>query len=156
METKTTIREYIRFTFIVLFIVLPIRFWIAQPFIVSGASMVPTFENGDYLIIDELSYHLRTPQKGEVIIFRYPLDPSKFFIKRIIGVPGDTVEINGGKILLKDNEYYVLGDNRNNSLDSRIWGTLDRNLIVGRALVRLWPITDMSLLPGQDAENYDQ
>lgn len=149
MERKTTIWEYVKFTIIVLLITIPIRLWIAQPFIVSGASMEPTFDNGDYLIVDELSYFFRKPEKGEVIIFRYPLNPSKFFIKRIAGVPGEMVKINGDKITLAENEYFVLGDNRSASSDSRVWGALPENLVVGRALIRLWPITKIEILPGQ-------
>lgn len=147
---KNSIWEFIKFTVIAILIVVPIRLWIAQPFIVSGASMEPTFDNGDYLIVDELSYNLlHKPQKGEVIVFRYPLDPSKFFIKRIAGLPGETMEINGRKIILAENEYFVLGDNKSASSDSRIWGPVPENLIVGRTLIRLWPVTKLELMPGQ-------
>ena len=92
--------EFIKFTLIAILIIVPFRLWVAQPFIVSGASMEPAFENGDYLIVDELSYHFRSPEKGEVIIFRYPLNPSKFFIKRIAGTPGETIDSNGNIIIL--------------------------------------------------------
>ena len=115
--------------------------------------MLPTFENGDYLIVDELTYHFREPEHGEVIIFKYPKDTSKFFIKRIIGVPGDTVD---GKTLGKD-AYFVEGDNRNASSDSRIWGALPRGLIIGRPLLRLLPLNEISGLPGaseSDRANY--
>src|SRR3989344_5658496 len=132
--------EIVRFAVITLLIVVPIRAYVAQPFIVSGVSMVPSFENGEYLIIDELSYLLRTPKRGEVIIFRYPRDPSKFFIKRVVGLPGETVTIRNGEIHIKNGQtetvwnypaiptdpaggngiyllgpgqYFVLGDNRN-------------------------------------------
>src|SRR5438105_1933429 len=79
--------EIFKFTLIALVIVLPIRFFIAQPFIVQGASMDPTFETGEYLIVDQLSYHLGNPERGQVIIFKYPKDESKYFIKRVIGLP---------------------------------------------------------------------
>ncbi len=151
MEEKkeNSLWDFIKFTIIALLIIFPIRLWIAQPFIVSGASMEPTFNNGDYLIIDELSYHFRKPEKGEVIIFRYPLDPSKFFIKRIIGLPGETIEINSSKITLGPNEYFVEGDNQSASSDSRIWGAVPENLVIGRAFVRLWPINKLAILPGK-------
>lgn len=151
MEEKkeNSLWDFIKFTIIALLIIFPIRLWIAQPFIVSGASMEPTFNNGDYLIIDELSYHFRKPEKGEVIVFRYPLDPSKFFIKRVIGLPGETIKINSSKITLGPNEYFVEGDNRPASSDSRIWGAVPENLVVGRAFVRLWPINKLSILPGE-------
>ena len=167
--------EIVRFAVITLLIVVPIRAYVAQPFIVSGVSMVPSFENGEYLIIDELSYLLRSPKRGEVIVFRYPRDPSKFFIKRVIGLPGETVISNeatlsvltaeGKSIALEEpyiannafgpfekklgnNEYFVMGDNRKASLDSCFFGPVDRKCIVGRALVRLLPPTKISVFPG--------
>ena len=112
--------------------------------------MEPTFEGGDYLIVDELSYHIRKPEKNEVIIFRYPLDPSKYFIKRVEGLPGEKITINDKEITLEENNYYVLGDNRTASSDSRIWGPVKEDLIVGRALVRLWPFNKIGVLPGQN------
>jgi signal peptidase I len=163
---KQSLWEFVRFAFIAALIVVPIRLWIAQPFIVSGASMSPNFEHGEYLIVDEFSYHFRPPERGEVIIFRYPRDPSKFFIKRVIGLPNEKIEIRGKEIYvfnaefpkgmllqeaylnteaetaelyvtLGENEYYVLGDNRKMSSDSRIWGPLEEKLIIGRAWIRL-------------------
>jgi len=170
------IKETIRFVVITIIIVVPFRLFIAQPFIVSGDSMVPTFHNGEYLIVDELSYYLREPSRGEVIIFRYPKEPSKFFIKRVIGLPGETVtitnghieitEVNGTRITLSEpyvkaevlsdmntilaaDEYFVMGDNRNASSDSRFWGPVPQQLLVGRAFARLLPITEARVLPGQ-------
>ena len=168
--------ELIKFAFIAVVIVLPIRLFIAQPFIVSGASMDPTFQNGEYLIVDEISYRFTEPERGDVIIFRYPENPSKFFIKRIIGLPGETISINQSKVTisnnehpqgfvldesylsvetrgsefttLSDSEYFVLGDNRPASSDSRIWGPLEEDLIIGQALFRLFPVTHASILPG--------
>jgi len=165
---KQSLWEFVKFALIAALIVIPVRMWVAQPFIVSGSSMSPNFENGEYLIVDEFSYHFREPQRGEIIIFRYPQNPSKFFIKRIIGLPEEKLEIKGDAIyvfneefpdgmLLKENylpqktqtahltaelgegDYFVLGDNRSMSSDSRIWGELPRELITGRAWIRLWP-----------------
>jgi len=177
--------DIITFSIIAILIVAPIRLFIAQPFIVSGASMEPTFKTGEYLIIDQLSYSFDAPKRGEVIIFRYPNEPSKFFIKRVIGLPNETVELHGKEIVIKnsehpsgiildepyleegnrnvtnmtttlrDNEYFVLGDNRRASSDSRIWGPLAEDFIVGRAFVRLFPITESSLLPGDYSESSD-
>jgi signal peptidase I len=168
--------ELVRFTIIVLLFVIPIRIFIAQPFIVNGQSMMPTFENGDYLIVDEISYRTKEPKRGEVIIFRLPSDHKRFLIKRVIGLPEETIVINGKKVTihkkngeiiqleedyingnfssygtweLKENEYFVMGDNRNNSSDSRSWGLLDRNLIVGKTFLRLFPFKHFSLKPGQ-------
>src|SRR3989344_3656859 len=133
------VREFITYFVIALAITLPIKLYVAQPFVVSGESMVPTFENGEYLIVDELSYHFREPARGEVIIFRYPKDHSKFFIKRVIGLPNEVLEIGDSGIFvthgderekidesyllsqpilprdkasLESNEYFVMGDNR--------------------------------------------
>jgi len=168
--------ETLRFTFIAALIILPIRFFVAQPFVVSGDSMVPTFEDGEYLIVDEISYRFQKPARGDVVIFRYPRDRKKFFIKRIIGLPGETVAMVNDRILitaqsgatkeldepytrqkrddrltvkLKDGEYFVLGDNRAASSDSRVWGTLPAGNIVGRPIVRLFPISRLDLLPGR-------
>lgn len=165
-KKESSLWEFIKVVVISVAIVLPIRAYIAQPFIVSGASMEPNFYDSEYLIIDELTYAFRKPERGEVVVFRYPLNPSEFFIKRIIGLPGDAVEIKNGKILINDkvfpetyisaeleketmpnltakldeNDYFVLGDNRLKSSDSRFWGALPKDKIMGRALLRLWPV----------------
>ncbi|MEK7081756.1 MAG: signal peptidase I [Patescibacteria group bacterium] len=175
-EKENFWRETVKFAVIALAIVLPFRYLIAQPFIVSGESMVPTFANGEYLIVDEMTYRfVHNPERGDVVIFKYPYDRSKYFIKRIIGLPGETVELSGGQVLvktssstiviqepyissatsdeltvtLKDGQYFVLGDNRPESSDSRIWGPLDRKFITGRAFARLLPIGRLALFPGQ-------
>lgn len=173
-KLKQALWETIKFAVVTLAIVLPIRAYVAQPFIVSGNSMYPTFKNNEYLIIDELSYHLREPKRGEVIVFRFPKDPKTFFIKRVIGLPGETVSIRDGAVsVIKDGEtvtldeeylttsfqgntvmelgageYFVMGDNRSASLDSRSWGALPRDLVTGRVLVRLYPPDRAALLPG--------
>lgn len=183
--------ETFRFLLIALAIVIPIRFFIAQPFIVSGASMDPTFKDKQYLIVDELSYNIGDPTRGDVAIFKYPKNPKQYFIKRVIGLPGETVLINSdGKVSIKNkdgnivltlkepyvahekngvaerslkaDEYFMMGDNRAGSFDSRAWGPVPRELIVGKAFLRLFPyvlqIKDVSdlknidvldILPGQ-------
>lgn len=172
------IGEIVRFSLIAIFIVLPIRLFVAQPFIVSGASMETTFSTGEYLIVDQLTYHFEEPERNEVIVFRYPKDPSKFFIKRIIGIPGDTINISGSEVTitnaeypngvvldepyvadmrpnstitetLKEGEYFVMGDNRNASSDSRSWGVLKRDNIIGRAFLRLFPLGELGVFPGK-------
>lgn len=156
METEekkqNAVWEFIKFVFISVVIVVLFRTFVAQPFIVNGASMQPTFENGDYLIVDELTYRLREPKKGEVVVFRFPLEPSKFFIKRIIGIPGEKVDINGKEVTLNNDEYFVMGDNRAKSFDSRRWGALKKDLLVGRAFLRLWPFNNIEIMPGMDEE----
>jgi signal peptidase I len=175
-NNKENLWELVRFAVIVIAIVIPIRIFIAQPFIVSGSSMYPTFNNGDYLIVDEISYRFKNPERFDVIIFRYPDNNKKYLIKRVIGLPNETIDIKGnivtminkeypnGLILeqpyvkniskdnqrleLKENEYFVLGDNRSASSDSRYWGAVTKNLIIGKALLRLLPINSIDLLPG--------
>ncbi len=151
-------------------IVLPIRYFLIQPFNVKGASMEPTFYDNEYLVIDELSYRFRAPERGEVIVFRYPVDPSQFFIKRIIGLPGETVQVSSGrvtlynadhpngfildepylhgvqtqgdeKVTLGSGEYFVLGDNRGASMDSRVFGPIKKSDIIGRVWVRGLPLS---------------
>mgnify|MGYP001590189744 CR=1 FL=1 len=168
--------ELMRFAFIALIIVVPIRAFVAEPFIVSGNSMEPTFTNGDYLIIDKISYELGNPKRDDVVVFRYSGDTTKFFIKRVIGLPNETVDIKGNDvtitnsehpesfkldqsfvknisnndehIVLKSDEYFVMGDNRSASSDSRAWGPVKRKLFTGRAFLRLLPINKINLLPG--------
>src|SRR3989338_10833065 len=91
-------KELIKIVFISLAIVIPFRFYIAQPFIVDGASIDPTFETGNYLIVDEISYRFKTPERGSILIFKYPKDPRKSFIKRIIGLPEETVSLSAGLV----------------------------------------------------------
>ncbi|MFA6256745.1 MAG: signal peptidase I [Candidatus Paceibacterota bacterium] len=172
--------ELLRFAFLALLIVVPIRAFVAEPFIVSGSSMFPTFENGDYLIVDKISYRLGAPERYDVVVFRYPADPSKFFIKRIIGLPNETVDIDGSTVTiknndhknglvlnqpfvknksnsethfeLKDNEYFVMGDNRGASSDSRYWGAVKKELLTGKAFIRLLPFDKINILPGDYKE----
>ena len=170
--------EVIKMVVISLAIIVPIRYYLIQPFFVKGASMEESFHNGDYVLIYELSYRFRDPQRGEVIVFRFPQDPSQFFIKRIIALPGETVQIRNNEIIIinkehprgfildesgylekgqrttgdfktnvDDNEYFVLGDNRLHSSDSRIWGPVNRNLISGRVFFRAWPLKDIDAFP---------
>ena len=173
--------DLIKFAVIALAIVIPVRMFIAQPFVVNGDSMFPTFHNKEYLIVDEISYIVRNPARGEVTIFRYPNDPSRFFIKRIIGMPNETIEIKNGvvKIINKENpdgfileepylnekftttetfttgndQYFVMGDNRNRSSDSRSWGVLPKKFMIGRAYLRLLPVGNLDYLPGAITTN---
>ncbi len=169
--------EIVQYTLIALAIVIPFRLYIAQPFIVSGASMTPTILPRDYLVIDVLSTSLREPKRGDVIIFRYPFDTSIYFVKRVIGLPGETVKIEDGVVhivypdgtqdtldepyvfdrykthesnttKLDAGEYFVLGDNRSGSSDSRVWGPLQEKFIIGHALLRLYPFELFTYQPG--------
>lgn len=168
--------ETIRVVIVSLIIIFIVRSFVIQPFFVKGSSMEPNFEDGDYLIVNEIGYRFEEPKRGEVIIFRYPNDPSEFFIKRVIGLPGETVEVKNGSVKiynaqhpngfkldesgylantvvtsgsisqkLGQDEYYVLGDNRTASSDSRRWGVLAKHYIVGKAWVRAWPFNDFQV-----------
>jgi signal peptidase I len=149
--------------------VVAIRYFLVQPFLVSGGSMETTFSNGDYLLIDQLTYRFREPERGEVVVFRN--DDGTYFIKRVIGLPGDTVVVADGRVrvsssdspegvvleepylspdvttsgtadvTLGEDEYFVMGDNRPYSYDSRSWGALGGDEIIGIVRLRLWPIT---------------
>lgn len=169
--------EILRFSLIALVIVLPIRLFVAQPFIVSGASMEETFQSGEYLIVDQISYQFQSPERGDVVIFRYPRDPSTFFIKRVIGIPGDTISIANSEVRISNDEfpngflldetyirsmsqtisltekletgeYFVMGDNRDQSSDSRTWGKLEEDKIIGKAFLRLFPPQSFQYKPG--------
>jgi signal peptidase I len=162
--------EMVQVLAVSLAIIIPVRWFLIQPFYVQGASMEPNFFDHEYLIIDELTYRLDDPSRGDVVVFHYPNDPKQFFIKRVIGLPSETVEISDGKVriyneahpngilldesvyldqdftaatqtvTLKADQYYLLGDNRSSSLDSRFFGPVDRNYIVGRVWVRGYPV----------------
>lgn len=168
--------ETLKYALIAAVIILPIRTFIAQPFVVSGDSMFPTFHNGEYLIVNELAKYIGSYSRGDVVILRYPNDPSKFFIKRVIGLPGETVTIQDGVVsitgpdqktpitlnepyvknpqinssarTLDQEEYFVMGDNRARSSDSRIWGPVPKRLMDGKALIRLFPFTAIAFHPG--------
>jgi signal peptidase I len=168
--------EIVKIVSISLAIIIPVRYYLIQPFFVRGASMTPNFDNGQYLVVDEISYRLGEPQRSEVVVFRYPLDPSQYYIKRIVGLPGETVEINDGRVIiynqaesrgkmldesnylaadvitwgktkieLGSDEYFVLGDNRSASSDSRQWGVLNKENIIGRVWLRAWPFDQLTV-----------
>lgn len=141
-------------------------------FVVEGDSMQSTFETGQYLIVSRAHYLLNRPQRGDIVVFHYPVDPSTDFIKRVIGLPGEIIEIHDGDVYINDvlldepyldeaclprncendywelgiNEYFVMGDNRNRSQDSRAFGPVDRSYLIGTALVRYWPPRDWGVV----------
>jgi len=173
---KSSFWEFVRYAVIALLIVIPFRVFIAQPYVVSGSSMDPTFKDADYLIVDQISKRFEEPKRESVIIIKYPKDPSKFFIKRLIAFPEETVEIKNGAvtiynkenedgiklnepyvvykknenitIILEKDEYFVMGDNRAGSSDSRAWGPLPKEYIVGRPILRLLPLGKIGVWPG--------
>ena len=178
MKKESYLKDILVFALLAIIIVIPIRTFIAQPFLVSGVSMDPTFKTHDYLIINEISYYFREPKREEVVVMRYPLDTNTFFIKRIIGLPLETVTVKNGEIIIinKDNpkgfkidskyvidkhksfesfsvtlgptEYFVMGDNRKESSDSRFWGPLPKKDIIGTPIIRLFPFNKIEIKPG--------
>lgn len=192
-------KEIVKLVLIAAAIVFPFRYFIAKPFVVEGASMYPTFKNGQYLIVDEFSYRFKAPERGSVLIFNYPKETpcSSFpihqvkslfgkgdfacrsFIKRVIGLPGEIVSIKDGKVTITSSqypdgltldepyiqlpksdtltytlgqgEYFVMGDNRAQSADSRLWGTVPEKDIIGRPVLRVVPF---SFLPGDYVGQY--
>ncbi len=178
--------EIVKIFLMAIFIILPIRMFLFQPFFVQGASMEPNFEDGQYLIVNEFGYKKtdlgfftvepkKNLERGEVVVFRYPRDHRVFFIKRIIGLPGEKIKISDGKIVIynkknpngftlaepylpkniktlgdidyqiKSDEYFVLGDNRMHSSDSRIWGPVKKQEIIGRVFLRAWPLDKVAI-----------
>ncbi len=166
-----TVFELLKIVVISLVIIFPIRYFLIQPFYVKGASMEPSFFENEYLIIDEISYRLHEPKRGDIVVFRYPRNPQEYFIKRLIALPGEEIQFKDGnviiyndkhpdgivlnepylkpgvktygltdeKIKLEKNEYFMLGDNRNASKDSRRFGPVNKNFIIGKVLFRGWP-----------------
>ncbi|MEK7653273.1 MAG: signal peptidase I [Patescibacteria group bacterium] len=170
--------ETLKIALISLAIIIPVRYFLIQPFYVKGASMEPNFYDHEYLIIDEITYRFADPKRGDIVVFKYPKNPSQYFIKRIIGLPGEQIKIMAGKVYLaqKDgqaevlpedylpadlstnlpmegysevilgaDEYFLLGDNRDQSLDSRVFGPVKREFIVGRTWLRGWPFDRLTI-----------
>ena len=171
--------EVSKIVLIALIIVVPIRFFVFQPFFVKGQSMEPNFHNSDYLIVDEFTYNFKAPERGDVIVFKYPRDPHQKYIKRIIGLPEETIEIQDNQIIISkyldtmildeseylpvsvstsgtvritlgEDEYFVMGDNRTASSDSRRWGALPEENIIGRAILRPWPLEAYAKIDGPE------
>lgn len=168
-------------------IILPVRYFLIQPFYVKGASMEPNFQDSQYLIVDEISYRFAPPERGQVTVFRYPLDPQEYFIKRVIGLPGEQIKFKDGRVIIFNadhpqgfileekylpvnlttfnqneekinigpNEYFVLGDNRNSSKDSRSFGPVNSSFIVGKILFRGWPLTKITLFNSSSWPKYN-
>lgn len=173
--------ELIRTALIVGILAYAIRVFVLQPFVVEGSSMFPRFETNDFLIVDKISYHLHQPNRGDIIVFKYPGDLTTNYVKRVIGLPGDTVRIAGGKVTIINaghpngvtldepyvsdgntttlpsgsptseftvpaNDFFVLGDNRRASSDSREWGYLPKEDLIGRVIIEAFPLNKASLV----------
>lgn len=171
---KTFVGELVEIAVIAILLFLVARVAV-QNFRVNGFSMLPSLHNNEFILVDKLSYDFGSPHRGDIVVFKYPFDTSRDFIKRIIGVPGDRVSVHGGGVyingrrlhekyikatpkytmslipfanssIVPPNDYFVLGDNRRNSDDSHMWGLLPRKDIIGRALIAYWPPQDFGML----------
>ncbi len=169
---KDFVFEMIKVLVVSLIIIVPIRAYVVQPFYVDGASMEPNFYDGEYLIVDEISYRFKDPVRGDIVIFHPPDNPKVYYIKRVIGLPNEVIDIKNGEIKvyehdsaeplvvdelkylsddyqlrpsekyhikLGEGEYYLLGDNRRNSLDSRRLGAINYSHIKGKVILRAFP-----------------
>ena len=181
------IKELVKIVVISLVIIIPVRQFLIQPFYVKGASMEPNFHDHEYLIVNEITYQFNDPQRGDIVVFRYPREPKEFYIKRVIGLPGEKVQIQDGSVFiyneknpngiavsepylaegtrtygmnesdmvtLGEDEYYVMGDNRNSSKDSRSFGPVGRSFIIGKVLFRGWPFDKISVFKDNPAYNF--
>lgn len=168
--------DFIQTTVVALSIFVIAYLFLVQPHQVKGSSMIPNFIDQEYILTDKISYRFHEPQREDVIIFTAPNNPEYEYIKRIIGLPGERIKIERGVIFINneqltedylpdsfqtlsgrflkegqtysipDNQYFVIGDNRNHSSDSREWGSVPRSNIIGRAWFRYWPLTEVGLV----------
>lgn len=165
---RTILREVLETILLTVLIYAAVNFATGR-FRVEGDSMQPTMHPNEYVLIDKVSYMLGQPQRGDIVVFHYPFGTERDFIKRVIGLPGETVVIANGQVsvdgrvlqepyiaaaphyagtwTLGADEFFVLGDNRNNSSDSHSWGPLKRDFLIGRALVVYWPLDSLEMVP---------
>lgn len=172
------LREIAEFALIVVLVVLPIRYFIAEPYIVTGVSMADTYATGHYLIINKFEHKIGDIDRGDVLVFQSPVEKDKFYIKRVIGLPGETISIRDEQVYitteassneellleepyassatygttrmdLADDEYFMMGDNRLESFDSRSWGALHESNIRGEPMIRLYPFGQIDVMPGR-------
>ncbi|AZR72352.1 signal peptidase I [Anoxybacter fermentans] len=169
MSSKETLFEYGRSIFWASVVSLLLITFVVQAFYIPSGSMRPTLEVRDRILVNKFIYRFKDPERFDIIVFKYPVDPSRKFIKRVIGVGGDKIQIikgqvyvndrplkedyiltkgysNYGPVIVPEGNYFVLGDNRNNSEDSRIWGFVPRENIIGQAFLIFWPLNRIRLL----------
>lgn len=163
-ETGYLIREVAESVIVAVVLAFVIRFFLFQPFFIPSGSMEPTLKKGDRIVVNKITYRFSEPKRGDIIVFKYPVNPKRDFIKRLIGLPGETLEVknnqvyidgkvleqsflpknltyrsNFGPVKIPEKQYFMMGDNRNNSEDSRFWGNLPEKNIVGKAMFIYWP-----------------
>lgn len=168
--SKSAFSEFLESIIIAIILATVIRVFLFQPFYIPSGSMEPTLMPGDRIIVNKLVYRYSEPERGDVVVFKYPLDPEKDYIKRIVAVSGERIEVVDGRLFINyelvsehylppgliyndfgpaevpAGTYFVMGDNRNNSQDSRIWGPLPRDNFVGKAVIIFWPLNRIGLI----------
>src|SRR3989338_2409215 len=185
-ELGRILMDFVETFIMALAIFIVVYMFLLQPHHVQGQSMMPTFEDNDYILTDKITYRFKKPSRGDVVVFRSPQNPKTDYIKRIIAIPGEKVKVEDGRyfvynndhtngviisepylpesVLTKpgsmakegefytvpDNQYFVSGDNRNHSSDSRDWGAVPRDNIVGKALLRYWPFNGFGIVKAVD------
>lgn len=169
-KKKSLFRELTESIVIAVLLALVIRLFILEPFYIPSGSMEPTLQEGDRIIVSKLNYHFQEPARGDVVVFKYPLDQDRNFVKRVIAKEKETVVLNSSRLyingepvpedylpaglrfsdygpkLVPQDSFLVLGDNRNNSEDSRVWGFLPRDLIIGKAVLIYWPLDRIRII----------
>lgn len=169
-KQKGLVREILESVVIAVVLAVIIRVFLFQFFVIPSGSMEPTLTKGDMLATNKIIYRFAEPKRGDIIVFKYPLDPKRDFVKRLIGLPGETVLIKDSTLYINGHlvdqpflpkglkyqdygpttgakgKYFMMGDNRNNSLDSRVWGTLPRGNIIGKAILIYWPVNRIRIL----------
>lgn len=152
-----------------LVLALVLRTFVVQAFWIPSGSMIPTLMPGDRVLVAKFWYHFTEPKRGQVVVFKYPMDPTRDFVKRLIALPGETIEIKNGVVYINDSpleepyvknrdflsmekvtvprgQYFMMGDNRPNSQDSRLWGFVPKNYLRGPAFFRYWPLSRIGVL----------
>ncbi|AFM20904.1 MAG TPA: signal peptidase I [Acetomicrobium flavidum] len=152
-----------------LVLALVLRTFVVQAFWIPSGSMIPTLMPGDRVLVAKFWYHFTEPKRGQVVVFKYPMDPTRDFVKRLIALPGETIEIKNGVVYINDSpleepyvknrdflsmekvtvprgQYFMMGDNRPNSQDSRFWGFVPKNYLRGPAFFRYWPLSRIGVL----------
>lgn len=164
------LREILESVVIAVVLAILIKLFLFQNFAIPSGSMEPTLYSGDYIGVNKIIYKLSEPKRGDVIVFKYPIDPKREFVKRLIGLPGETIQIrdnrvfidnkiieqpflpvglnypNYGPFKIPSGKYFMMGDNRPHSNDSRSWGTVPQNNIIGKAIFIYWPVKRMQVL----------
>lgn len=169
-KSKSAVLELLESVAIAVLLAVLIRMFLFQPFIIPSGSMEPALQIGDRIMVNKISYHLGEPSRGDVIVFKFPMDPSRDFVKRLVATGGETVAVRDSKLFINGEQvdegylppglmfedfgpmeippgsFFMMGDNRNSSEDSRSWGMMPEDNIIGKAVIIYWPLDRIGLL----------